>query len=93
MEINLEEYIKKIGAKEKTKAKTYMEERITPFLSKIGWTNKTLEKDMTFFWSQAWGAWKQNESQTIKILEWASEKGVHPRAVASLFRKLSNGKK
>lgn len=89
--ITVEEYLARLQERinnPTTKANTRLQELLTPYLSKLNWTNETLEKDMKMFWSVATMRFKtMNEEQFFKRMNWAADKHIHPRAVVKLLLK------
>lgn len=95
---NLDEYSAPVGVLAKfefnkkvwpeNKYRTYLEERVAPYLPFIFWENKTLDKDMRLFWIAVHRHEKTKPSGSLfRILNWAKGKNLYPKQVIAVLNK------
>ncbi len=84
--------LKDISFPSKTsKHRTYLHERVSPYLPLINWQNETLEKDKRKFWIAVYKHEKTHPSGSLeRILEWAKDKNLYP---GQIVKALLNNKK
>ena len=81
-------YLAKLKSRSKTRQKTYLQERVEPYLRYINWDNATFERDMTAFWVAVSRYAKRNEPNLIYLLDWVKKKNsLHPRQVIKVLNK------
>lgn len=70
------------------KARNLMESIAWKFINQFSWKNETFFSDYTFFWVACNKYWKGHiPADFEKLLKWAAEREVHPRAIGNLLNK------
>jgi hypothetical protein len=81
-------YLANLKTRSKTKHRTYLQERVEPYLKFINWQNDTFEDDMKLFWISVLRYAKRNEPNLIYLLDWVKKKNcLFPRQVVKLLNK------
>lgn len=71
-----------------SKARTYLQEEVEPYLKEINWNDLTLEKDQNAFWM---AVNRYNHSHTLaqllKVMQWIQGKNLYPKQVIKVLLK------
>lgn len=86
-QLPLNNYLEELKKRKiETKARDLREEIAWRYLDKLKWSNETFFRDYDFFWPATKRFWKSHTpTQFEKVMEWAAEKEVHVRGIASLL--------